>query len=476
MKKTMCLLFCIILLIPLILNTAYAEESNVSGNISETEINETKPLLSSLSEQECMDFLREQGVSIPTCFEEDDLAPFAKRIIAKVENDPNTPFAINYWVTLEFAEAIRDAVNEYYGRDTLSLALIPTQFSTLAATVLQDSVPYGEWSDDFFKFNCYAYSIAKDYWLDPGGLAYYEEQKDNTLAPEYSLDTLDASVLAGYVKDDLVTLGWSRFHIQDDPLDTDDMCSNEYVICVRSGALDYHFMRYYNGMWLHKPSYTQPLQYKYTPSNDREWTNESITNGVYRPYDIIYDGPIYYIRFNSHNFTSYTNHNTGTHTKYCSLCDYFESSSCDIEYVSNGSSGHYQSCALCGFRSSTTSHNYVYEYYSGTSHIGRCADCGYTTSGSSCTKVTEYTGDGTTHTHHEVCSVCEHEYTSASCSIQYAYHSTVSGSNYHYRRCAACGYIANSPMLCTYKGTSTTCTLCGVQKGFSSAGPLSSDP
>lgn len=423
-----------------------------------------------------MTFLRTQGVSVPTCFDEEDIAAFAKRIITKVESDPNAHFAINYWVTLEFAEAIRVAVNEYYERNVSTTELMPTQISALAVISLQDSILYGAWSETFSQYNCYAFSIGKTYWLDPGKLAYDEKQKDNPIAPAYELDTLDAYTLADYAKSDLETQGWTRFIIQNESLVVDDMCSNEFVICVRSGDLDYHFMRYYNGVWLHKPGGTHTLQYKYTPSNDLEWTNEAVIRGEYREYDLIYDGPIVYIRYNSHDFTSYANHNTGTHTKYCSKCDYFESERCSLRYVSNGTAGHYQTCSLCGYRSDTTAHTMEYEHNGASGHTGSCTNCSYTASGSSCNTTTEYTGDGTTHTHEETCSYCDHVYTTASCTLSFEYSHTTNDVNYHHKICTVCNYEAIAPVQCSYKGTSTLCFVCQWPKGIGSGAAKAKTP
>lgn len=141
--------------------------------------------------------------------------------------------------------------------------------------------------------------------------------------------------------------------------------------------------------------------------------------------------------------------------------------------MSSGSSGHYQSCSLCGYRTSTTAHNLEYKHSSGNNHKGHCTDCGYTTTATACTKVTKYTGSGSTHTHGQVCNQCNHSYTTVQCDLQYAYHSTVSGQNYHYQRCSTCSHVTVSPTMCLYKGSGTTCLTCGWQKGTSAGGPLS---
>ena len=174
-----------------------------------------------------------------------------------------------------------------------------------------------------------------------------------------------------------------------------------------------------------------------------------------------------------HDWSSYTNNQTGTHSRRCSVCQDTETVTCNTEFISNGSTGHYQYCATCGFRSVTGPHNLVYTHSSGNNHKGHCTDCGYTTTATACTKVTKYTGSGSTHTHGQVCNQCNHSYTTVQCDLQYAYHSTVSGQNYHYQRCSTCAHVTVSPTKCLYKGSSTTCLTCGWQKGTTAGGPLS---
>lgn len=160
----------------------------------------------------------------------------------------------------------------------------------------------------------------------------------------------------------------------------------------------------------------------------------------YVPSNYADDGMVnfYVFRIEEHNWTSYTNHQTGTHTRYCGSCDYFESTTCKITYVSSGSTGHYQHCALCGFRSSTSAH----------------------------TRVTKYTGDGTTHTHGEVCSDCGYVYSSAGCTTVCRYSHTEGGVNYHHSLCTVCGHETSAPSKCVYKGTSNACLACQWPKGM----------
>ena len=451
---------CIVL--PLLVQTGFAtEETSKMGVLDTCHNNESTPLLSALPEQELMEFLEEHGVDIPTSLKREDLADFAKQIVIAVEKDAEVPFFINYTVTLEFAEAIRKVVNEYYGVRTTELIPIQSPMLSSAITTLQDSYLIGTWVDSYEQYNCYAYAIGETLWLNPGYLQYMIDFAHDPTIGNYSLDSLDPEYLATKVKSDLEILDYSRISIDDSDSFTDNLCTNERVICVRSGSIDYHFMQYSNGHWLHKPSYTQPLQYKYWPSDGRVWTNEAVYKGEYIEATIQYNSPIVYISYNGHNY-SYTSHNTGTHTRRCSICGDSETSPCDLKFVSSGTSGHYQKCSLCGYRSTTVSHNFSYTYSSGTSHTMRCTDCGYTTSGS-CTINYQYTGNGTNHTHSGTCSRCNYTCTE-SCTNVYEYFGLVNGFHKHHSVCSKCDHEATSPVLCVFKNN--VCSACKYDRGI----------
>jgi hypothetical protein len=466
MKIVKCLLLCMCIVLPLLVQTGFAIEETSKIDVPETSHNkESKPLLSALSEQELMEYLQEKGVAIPTCFTAEDWAHFAKQIVIEVEKDSETPFFINYSITLEFAESIRKVVNEYYGITITDIAPLDSKVLSNSTTDLQDSVPIGAWIDSYEDYNCYAYAIEETAWLDPGFFQHAIDLAGNPSLGSYVLDTLDPYRLAEYVKDDLLNLDHSRVTISSADIFTDNLCTNEHVICVRSGSIDYHFMQYSNGNWLHKPSYTQPLRYKYWPTDGRVWTNEAIYKDNYIEATIEYNSPIVYISYNGHNWNSYTSHNTGTHTRYCSICNDFESEGCDLEYVSAGSSGHYQRCSLCGYRSTTVAHNFTYTYSSGTSHTMRCTDCGYTTTGS-CSINYIYTGSGTNHKHNGYCYRCEHVY-KESCTNVYQYYGQVDGIHKHQTVCSKCDHVTGSLSNCIFKGTSTVCSHCKHDKGIS---------
>ncbi len=74
-----------------------------------------KPMLSSLSESECVEFIRARGIDIPKGFDNGNLGGFVKEMVISVEEDPYYYLAVSSPITLDFAQEIRRAVNEYYG-------------------------------------------------------------------------------------------------------------------------------------------------------------------------------------------------------------------------------------------------------------------------------------------------------------------------------------------------------------------------
>lgn len=78
---------------------------------------EEKPILSSLSEEECRQVLADYGVTVPEKFGDITI----KGLFAHFEDDPDTP--VNYlgWTDLaDFSEEVRAVVRAYYNLDTES--------------------------------------------------------------------------------------------------------------------------------------------------------------------------------------------------------------------------------------------------------------------------------------------------------------------------------------------------------------------
>lgn len=80
-----------------------------------------KPMLSSMLESECVEFIKARGIEIPNGFDNDNLGDFVKDMIISVEEDPYYNLVVSSPVTLDFAEDIRRAVNEYHGIETYDI-------------------------------------------------------------------------------------------------------------------------------------------------------------------------------------------------------------------------------------------------------------------------------------------------------------------------------------------------------------------
>lgn len=120
MKRIVCMICCAVMIVSMC-SAAMASDNE---------------LLSDLSDEECIEFLTDYGVAIPTG--NVNWMQFIRFVIASVEENPNAEFLFGYTVALEFAEKIKIAVNEYYGiSDVSSCAIIDTD------AVLLDNVLYG---------------------------------------------------------------------------------------------------------------------------------------------------------------------------------------------------------------------------------------------------------------------------------------------------------------------------------------------
>ena len=295
--------------------------------------------LSELSEAECITFIKAQGVSIPSDYEDELMwGAFVKEIITLVEQNPGTSLYFNYSVVHSFANDIKCAVNEYYGV-TESLQTLP---NTRKVNTLLHSEVYGEWTDSFEDYNCYSYALGiTNDWLDPGNIS----------GLLYTV-TLSVYTVAGYVKSDLEELGYVDVIITPNRPESSDLNIHQKAICVRiKGGIDYHFMKLENDSWYHKPSYTNTLRYKHMPSTDMIWTNEGFYKGSIILPTIEYTSAIQYIIYSEPHTYEYVSNNSGYHISLCTDCGETGSTSeaCTYVYKTHGDNTHSYVCSLCGY-------------------------------------------------------------------------------------------------------------------------------
>lgn len=247
------------------------------------------PLLSEMTEEACMNFLEENGIEIPEyLIGTSQCGTLVKDTIQLIEEEPDYPVYMNNREGNRFVKSIQKAVNAYYGIDLNTYV----RRSSLPQYVLQDSLVQdeegnwvstgGAWNPIWRQYNCYAYAIHRT--EQP---PFYDDTDNPTqyyIGDFIGIDTSgleimkDVSKLAAYVKLDLEAIGCQRVELHTEiPSITDD----QELICVRSSKNDYHFMRYDSetDAWYHKPGDHAIMKYKYTPSNDREWTAECSFEG-----------------------------------------------------------------------------------------------------------------------------------------------------------------------------------------------------
>ena len=200
-------------------------------------------------------------------------------------------------------------------------------FSAYSSNSLINSTIYGPWSDLFEKYNCYGYALGRKDWCNIG--QFSDNDLDVTYGYNctgYFVNSLNNSIqeLADYTVQDLHNLGYSciyktknRFF---EPFET------QTLICVRKSKTDFHFMKYVDGSWLHKPGQTWILKYNFVPNVDEDWIVEAATmqNGqiIYQSnVGYPYTGDIYFIKYSSsHIYNSYHYHNSDMHEVTCNNC------------------------------------------------------------------------------------------------------------------------------------------------------------
>ncbi len=248
-----------------------------------------------MSEDECLEFI-ENEIEIPDGFPEP--GAFVKSVIERVEDNPNVPFAINYNVTLNFAEDIRTLVNEYYGTAQRRSAATRSAYRLLHNWVFTNSGNWGDsdgyWDELWWEYNCYAYSIDRTE-LPSQYSTGFQYQPGDFAHTGYFNYNISINDLAMVVKDDLDFLGYDVY-VTDTAPDPVTLEPYEKLICIRRGVSDYHFMKYNasDRYWYHKPGHTAPLRYRHLPS-DYIWTSEISLRGIEELGGHIYDSDIYYI-------------------------------------------------------------------------------------------------------------------------------------------------------------------------------------
>lgn len=449
-----------------------------------------QPRLSNITDDECIDFLEDYGVDIPgNQSENESWIPFIRAIIRAVEENPETGFAFGYTVALRFAYEIKAAVNEYYAVTSAGVSLLNNPEINLMY-----NVKAGDWVEEYGKYNCYAYAIGETEETHPGWISKTGD-KDADNRPDY-IETGCVLLAAECVRDDLVELGYTVTKFTTTQPNT-SISEHTKLICIRTdvdgfqyyGFYDYHLMKKgEDGNWYHKPGFTNPLRYLYTPSNGNDWIREYYDGQIVKRDELIY-----YIEYITPHKWNYEATSTNQHTRTCTICGVEETINCDYSYTYAGENRHTARCSVCNrvnyYLSCTLSKtsngngyhtvscgrcdhvyteicNLEYTNINNTRHSATCTECGYYVNSQLCTLT--YTSRGNK-THTASCSQCNNTYT-GNCSIAYSYLS----ANQHRGSCNKCSYThtASCYYLTTYCGNSSLgdvhkkqCQTCGHISG-----------
>lgn len=473
---------------------------------SATASDNTLPLLSELSDEDCLLFLEENGIEMPSAFSnEGTWLQFVRQIISKVEGDPNTIIPYNSFAMFWCTSDIKDAVNAYYGVSGIAT------YATSTSNILQDNTVHGTWSDEYELFTSYTYAI--DYyvpfesefgelmWYDPGKIWW--NLKGNE-PDDYNFNRAgNVETIVDLVELDLCELGYTVISASTTMPNT-NVDDHTKLICVRRDDdglppyenrsveteddrwHDYHFMKLgEDGNWYHKPTITNPLKYNHVPTYDRIWVFESAKGNPFlykRDPEHTYDSEIWFIEYTTPHVWEYVFWESGKHIERCTICGEEQLGDCQWAspaYV--GLNSHQFTCELCGglggntectlgyinyyFPESTMVHQiactvcghaygerqtctYEISDNGDGTHTEECTVCGDTNVHSADYQHT-YTGDGTTHTHTKECSMCDYSIVE-SCTFAYMYYGPVDGNNTHIYACSTCGYVKSGPTQCVY--------------------------
>lgn len=202
-------------------------------------------------------------------------------------------------------------------RNTQVLNHDPLEATSQTATSLLGSITYGPWLPEYSTYNCYAFALGRKYQRYIIG----DFSDQSCFVGNQILPVLQ---LADIVYDDLQALGYQCIKLE---RNTFSLPSNgQNLICLRASDdtfEDFHFMKFSNNVWLHKPGTTWVLQYSGTPSASVPWYREGVDAGgnVLRIENSYYDGDIYFFSYKAaHAQLIYSYHDTSTHLALCEDC------------------------------------------------------------------------------------------------------------------------------------------------------------
>lgn len=275
-----------------------------------------KPLLSSLSYEECLQFLEDNNIEIPLQLSHLDI----KQVIEKLEMNPDYASGINWTISADFHDAVSKAIQEYYG----TTFAMPISTFELNYT-LQNSTVYAWDRDTMGYYNCYSYALGiTTAHYNPGDI-YGESTITNydPKEPLYDVNDITTQELIPLVIADLqsslmekiVGTKYNCIKTQTNIRPT-SLGNWDNIIAMRTddeNGVDYHFAKLSGTNWLHKPKRTAILKFNNPPEPNVVWTNERYNGVSYISGDINYGSEIVYFLYKTDHIYNNTYTWTGEH-------------------------------------------------------------------------------------------------------------------------------------------------------------------
>ena len=161
-----------------------------------------------------------------------------------------------------------------------------------------------------------------------------------------------------------------------------------------------------------------------------------------------------------YSYQDYSNSATGSHwdvykCKYCTQTENRNTTSHNLSWVSQGTSGCRQECSGCSYKGTTTTHDLSWVSQGSSGCRQECSRCSYYGSTSAHGSWKNYSSNGSS-THNKDCGYCGYT-TSESHDI--AYSDAYDSDAYHKKYCTLCSYYTTSDH--TYSGGVCQDTGCG---------------
>lgn len=216
-------------------------------------------------------------------------------------------------------------VTDYKIESTWKTAPLSVTPYNVVSSLLGSTV-YGAWDSQYSIYNCYGYAINE--YDSCYNIGFFSNQD----CWDSSYHIYPVNRLASIVKDDLNTLGYNCVKLQQNTFSIPQ--NGQSLICVRRSDdtfTDFHFMKYDNGSWYHKPGTSWVLKYNGTPSASVPWYWEGRSYNDGNPYfwrsdNQYYNGDIYFISYKAEHIYTCRYYSDSLHLVLCDDCSngYYE--------------------------------------------------------------------------------------------------------------------------------------------------------